>query len=346
MKKVFTVSLAIMFAIGVFFAFNSQQSSTSEENISLNEDVKEQREKAAEEKKKEEQRVKNLINEDKLIKVSDDTINIYYKVASDKFIGYEILHSESSLDTTVNSSNYDIWHLNNANLYSYENGEFDKISDFITYGEWDFTIKETGSNDYSGGKTHGDEITNSVEITVDGNEPEIDKLVAFDGASIKTDTTIYRDNTIESDVEIAQKSRTLFFNEDQLMLEQEINFANDLTIDRAYLAMLPVLRTDQAGDQITDTAIVDGESFDISQPDFEIDELNNYQSNTVTLTGSESGLSATVTVEETNIEPVELTVSNNAAYNKIYFKNGGENVNVRAGEVWNQVTNYEFDYNK
>lgn len=346
MKKIiFVLLLLVLLVVGTVFALN-QKSESDTAPLELNEEVKKEREEQDKQKKLEEERVKNLINEEKLIKVTDDSIDVYYKVDENKFIGYEILHSSERLDTSVNSSNYDIWHINNANLFSFENGKFSKEKDFVTYGEWDFTLKETGANDYSGGKAHGDEITNDFNITVDGNEPEADKLVAFEDASLTTISTIYRDSTIEEGIEIASKNRTILFDENQLTIEQDIEFLNDLTLDRAYLTMLPVLRTDQAGNQVTDTALVEGNNYDVSQSEFDIPELRDSENSEVNLSGEESGLSATVEVIDSSITPLELTISNNAAYNKIYFKNGGENMNVNSGEKWNQTTNYVLNYNR
>lgn len=205
-------------------------------------------------------------------------------------------------------------------------------------------LKEADANDYSGGKAHGDEITNEFIVTVDGNEPENDKLIAFENVKVSTNSTVYRDSTIEEGIEIASKNRTILFDENQLTIEQDIEFLNDLTLDRAYLAMLPVLRTDQAGNLVTDTALVEGNNYDVSQSEFDIPELRDSENSEVTLAGEESGLSATVEVIDSSITPVELTISNNPAYNKIYFKNGGENVSVSSGQTWNQMTNYVLDY--
>lgn len=342
-KLIFILLLLVLLVVGTVFALN-QKSESDTAPLELNEEVKKEREEQAKQNKLEEERVKNLINEEKLIKVTDNSIDVYYKVDESKFIGYEILHSSERLDTSVNSSNYDIWHINNANLFSFENGKLSKEKDFVTYGEWDFTLKETGDNDYSGGKAHGDEITNEFRVTVDGNEPENDKLIAFENVKVSTNSTIYRDSTIEEGIEIASKNRTILFDENQLTIEQNIEFLNDLTLDRAYLAMLPVLRTDQAGNQVTDTALVEGNSYNVSQSDFDIPELRDSENSAVTLQGQESGFSASVEVVASNMTPVELSISNNDAYNKIYFKNGGENVSVSSGQTWNQMTNYVLDY--
>lgn len=344
-KLIFILLLLVLLVLGAYFAMN-QKGDTDAAPVELNEEVKKEREEQAKQDELEEQRVKNLINEEQLIKVTDNSIDVYYKVGESEFIGYEILHSTAAKDPSVNSSNYDVWHINNANLFNFEDGKLSKINDFITYGEWDFTLKETGANDYSGGNAHGDEITNNFEVVVDGSEPEIDKLMAFNTASINTESTIYRDSTVEADTEIANKNRVLLFDENQLTIEQDIEFINDLTLDRAYMAMLPVLRIDQAGKQVTDTALVEGNSYNVSQSDFDIPELRDSENSAVTLQGQESGFSASVEVVASNMTPVELSISNNDAYNKIYFKNGGENVSVSSGQTWNQMTNYVLDYNR
>ena len=215
-KLIFILLLLVLLVVGTVFALN-QKSESDTAPLELNEEVKKEREEQAKQNKLEEERVKNLINEEKLIKVTDNSIDVYYKVDESKFIGYEILHSSERLDTSVNSSNYDVWHINNANLFSFENGKFSKEKDFVTYGEWDLTLKETGANDYSGGKAHGDEITNEFRVTVDGNEPENDKLIAFENVKVSTNSTIYRDSTIEEGIEIASKNRTILFDENQLV---------------------------------------------------------------------------------------------------------------------------------
>lgn len=274
-------------------------------------------------------------------------INIYVKNGNevgDKYIEYQILHLKKALDRNVTSSNYDVWQLSRANEVERDRFDhFTHLNSIVTNGEWEMALKEKGANDFIGGSIHGDEVTTSASIAIDGTDYELGKYAEGEASEVKITTvsSLYRDNTLTKDIEpIGVHSKTYIFKKDGLTLSQQVEFKKNMVLDKSYLTMLPILRKGEGGQQITDTVISDGDSKpqNISEDGFRFKEI---KSTKATVSGIESGVTAMVEiVEKVGGSKTSFFVSNSPMYNKLYFSFVGNDYKVKKGEVWSQTTRY------
>lgn len=323
----FIITIVVVF-VGSFNFGNSTQQSISSSGSEDNNDVKFSKDKIY---------VYFLNNElDVFIKGSNE--------GSNQYIGYNIRNLSKELDRGSNSSNYDVWKLAGAGEYARNgNNKFKSEQNIVLNGEWEMAIREKGANDFVGGSIHGDEITTSVQFFLNGEEIENGDFINDEADEFKIVTTsdLYRDNTLVDDLQvIGEHEKVYIFNRDGLTLEQGVTFHEELQTDRSYLTMLPILRTD--GDkQITDTVVVNDTEKDISSEDFEVERL---ESTKATITGEESGITATVEILDKSKDfPTTVFVMNSPNYNKLYFSYQNEDYYVSAGEVWEQTTHFDID---
>lgn len=284
-------------------------------------------------------------------------INIYVKGSndeSDRYIGYNIKHLKRELDKEIRASNYDVWKLDGAGEYvRIGQDRFNRQTTLVSPGEWDLAIQESGANDFVGGALHGDEITSSVELLLDGNkiDPYGDSVSQeFKELKLVVESDLFRDNTIsENEVRIATHFKEYTFNKDGLTVVQEVEFTESLTLNKSYLAMLPILREND-GKQITDTVTTsyDNREYNVSEPGFDIPEVTNVKADKVEISGKESGISATVEIIDRSPSeiPHSFTLSNSELYNKLYFafvdaSNGRHTTTI--GDVWKQTVHYQID---
>lgn len=272
------------------------------------------------------------------------------KKESDRYIGYRIQNTKRELNREVNASNYDVWNLHGA--YEYRNhseDNFINLAKIVREGEWELALKEKGANDFVGGSLHGDEITTEYALFIDGKEANVDEFIKKHAKEIKfvTKSDLYRDNTITKDLEkIAEHIVNYTFNAKGLIIDQEVKFLEQLTLEKSYLSMLPILRksNEDNGTQITDTLVIGEDKYDVSEAEFKISGVNNQETSKVRIIGKESGITADIEVKEKEPSlPTTFLISNSKYYNKAYFVFNPKEYVVEKGEVWKQSTHYLID---
>lgn len=280
-------------------------------------------------------------------------IEIYVNADEDEGMGsnfakYEVFHAKKELDRSISSSNYDVWNMGKvAKVQRNKLGNFSYVSDVVTDGEWDIAIKEKGATDFVGGTMHGDEIISEVSMNVNGERVNPEQVLSnyVSEFTLYSTTQLYRDNTLTtSDVEkIASRSKEYKFTQDGLTITQSIVFETDLSLDRSYLAMLPILRNFEDA-QVTDTVTWDAahEPVDVSKSGF---KTTIVETDKVVISGETSGVKATVEVINKSTDaPTEFFVANDERYNKLYFSYVGDNYDVKKGDQWSQIVKYKISF--
>lgn len=338
LKKILILLLSVSLALGLmgiaYFLYQEKIENTSDELVGI------EREPSYYEKDIE-------FKDDKIyILKLGEKIQIFMKNEDlDNFVGYTLSREKASRNDSSLSSNYDVMRITNAATYEIgSDNRFNKIFDITNDKEWEFAIKEEGTNDFIGGATHGDEILNEFAIEVDNKQMDVNENIMYqesDELIISATSDLYRDSSTTEDLEkVATRDVIYTFNADGLNVSQQIDFVDDMVIERSYLAMLPILR-DKNGVQITDTVF---DNNDVSDNDFNqtYTELSE-----ASITGEEKNLSATMSIEEKSLEsPSIFFVSNSEAYNKLYFTYSEDGHNVSDGDVWSQNTLYDIRINK
>src|SRR5690606_27777920 len=135
-----------------------------------------------------------------------------------------ITHELTRLNTKRNASNYDIWNLNGASQCERDKyGRFIEKLELVTEGEWELAIREVGAKDFFGGDAHGDEITTSIEVFVDGDKIDLNKREGYEANEfrIMASSDLYRDNTMTEKLELAgHHLKNYVFNKEGLTLDQ------------------------------------------------------------------------------------------------------------------------------
>lgn len=286
---------------------------------------------------------------DLFVDIDRDEVNIYVREKDINYIGYNFIHDEKKLNRRKNASNYNVWKLNGASYYERNKyGSFKEKLELVTTGEWELAIREKGANDFFGGSAHGDEITSSISIYVDGSEVDLDEISSHEASQldIKVKSELYRDNTFVDDIQLAgYHEKEYSFDKDGLILSQEVEFTKSLTIDRAYLGMLPMARND-GKKKVTDTYTIDDDKkeYDVSFVKKELNDLTDGKK--LTIFSKDSGVKATMEIidKKSKITP-QVLVWNDKKYNKMYFIYATDDYQTEIGENWAQVTKYEISVN-
>ena len=247
----------------------------------------------------------------------------------------------------------------NANLYRIrtshaakinEKGEYDYLFGgnlIVGDGEWECAIKEVGAADFFGG-FHGDEKLIDVKLCADGKPVALgfDDLIECDEVTFYQHSYLNRcDTPGDNTAEHIKKYRIAV---DGIFIEQEVIWLQSVSLECAYLGMLPVKR--KVGDfQITSKAIAsDGENAgvicDVREETSKtvISELNK-DTTRVTLWDEDTGFSVSV---EHLLSPVmkgkDFYLKIRPWDNKYYFRCCSGTV-TQKGDIWHSFTKYQFD---
>ncbi|ANQ21446.1 hypothetical protein BA893_07095 [Vibrio natriegens] len=286
------------------------------------------------------------LNESQLvINVDKNNVQFYSKGDdrfSDRYLEYNLKHIE---DPSINA---DLWRL--YELYESENTSsiapysFSRVNDgkpIANAGEWEAAIREVGAGDFIGGY-HGDELLNSVTLTINGVEVPLDESqYVADSFTFSQVSDMYSWHTGEI---VATHVKEYNFSQSGFILKQKIEWKESIELSRAYLSMLPVKRKidSTSGFQVTDTAWYwpSGYVQDVSESGFPVSVTNT--DDEVWLEGAESRFRAELKMtEHPQLPGYNVFVVNSDAYNKIYF-DISKQYTTRVGEVWETSTNYNL----
>ncbi|MDV8151905.1 pyocin knob domain-containing protein [Acinetobacter pittii] len=271
-----------------------------------------------------------------------NALTVYLPAKNGNLIKHYIPHEIIAFDTSNARSQLDLWRIERA--LEVDNS-FNELQEIVTYGEWEFAMRESAYPDDHVGGTHGDEKLTSALFLVDG----IYKAQDFTVAGTKTakeirlqiHSTIYRYNTQTA---IAYHYKELVITKDGIYANQYVTPIIQLQPDRVWIAMLPVNRVAAVnGVQVTTREIREGILNDVSSSGFPLvyTPLKNRSSVNV------SGDKYTTSVEIDNLSGLfpgaDIHISNSNSYNKIYVSAiGGASTGVtwNAGETIRWTTKY------
>lgn len=234
----------------------------------------------------------------------------------------------------VNASiNADIWRVDGA-YHTDDN----LVQDYAltTAGEWEIAVKIQGRDDFSGGSAHGDEVLTSIVFIVDGKPTDITaltSLTAFDELYIVENSNLYDPN--DSETVFANHNSVHIFNKDGLTIKQACKFVVSETIQTAYMAMLPIAKA------VSNRLVPNSDYVPIT-----INNNRLYDVSDVTIYKSDGKVQANFYVPEFQFFGNNfkfLCIDNGGTqYNKCYFVNTLEDLNVSSGTIWKSETRYEF----
>jgi hypothetical protein len=269
-------------------------------------------------------------------------------------VKFTLLHEVVAYDGTHTNpaSNQNVWRLYEA--YEVDRaGSYNFTNNFsgnpiVRSGAWEFAAKENGAADYVG-TYHGDEVLSSAVLWADGARKTLGDVQTFQCKELKFLhlSTIYRCNT-ESD-DIATMSRFYTINNDGIKLKQKITWAEALTLDNAYMVMLPIKRRiadDDISTQITDAYVRDSDWTirSVGSSGFGAPGTSTAQGVRQAMVWSDtSGISSDVKIITMNpvLANENQFISDALQYNKLYWDFCGTAYVTTPAEVWS----IEIQYN-
>lgn len=281
---------------------------------------------------------------------------IYMKTAKNYYLGYNFRYMKADYSASNSSSNYDIWRLRDVKIYTKDSNDvFTKINDtslIHSASEWECAIKEVGSPDFVGGSTHGDELLDDIIFMLDGvaytNVTQISGQKCKELRIIRT-SRLYRADT-NSETKIATHYVDYLFKNNEIIIDQKVNWLVDTTCGISYLTMLGAKRSDSEV-QITSSALKDGEGviYDVSQDNYSNGAFDTTKGckKAYLWNNSNSGFKSSMSVEvleSNNFENNNFKFDNRPDYNKFYFDFCGNNFNVQNGDVWFNKAKYKIDF--
>lgn len=183
-----------------------------------------------------------------------DTFLVYKKQSNSKYICYIF---KRKIDPAKNADNWRI------NMIALCDSSFTVIR-YITNGgevETAFMPKEgaTLANDHMGGEFHGDEVLTKFIALVDGVKVSLETRhsgVCSKVEFVQVSNLFCPTGLSYSGVNVADVSKRWVFNDKEYnILFNRVKFTRDMTMEDAYMFMMPIKRTDGLG-QITDTFMV------------------------------------------------------------------------------------------
>lgn len=224
--------------------------------------------------------------------------------------------------------NQDLWRLYQLYLCRKTENGFENIYDFpiANTGEWECAMKITGTPDFHGG-FHGYEHFTKYSFSA------LDDRFEF-----VQESNIYLQGT--RDDLVATHKKHYLFKDGALSIDQSLEWKKSVPVMRIYFAMLPIRRKEEDF-QITDTALYNGECYDISEEGHTtpLSPGCELKVKEMTVCSKTSGITATLTVDYDN----DFFIQNTPQYNKLYF-NYAKDVQTKVGEVWKATSTYKFTY--
>lgn len=140
------------------------------------------------------------------------------------------------------------------------------------------------------------------------------------------------------------------FKNNEIIIDQKVNWLVDTTCGISYLTMLGAKRLEN-GVQITSSAMKDGEYriYDVSQDNYENDASTPLKGckKAYLWNNSNTGFKTSMSVEvleSNNFTNANFKFDNRRDYNKFYFDHCGNNFEVKNGDVWHNKAKYKIDF--
>ena len=245
--------------------------------------------------------------------------------------------------------NQDIWRL--MCLYDYRLQNEEKPICYTDYelvngGEWECAIKIKETHDFHGG-LHGTERYIRTSCIIDGKEISIlkNQYIWADKLEFYQESQIFKQGTVNDAIAIHHKWYE--FSRDGVSVKQKIEWQGSYTIEKAFLAMLPIKRESETGISISDCARIGNSDkiYDVSQIGHELNDGKTLTDiKCAEIWGEKSGIYAKVSILSDLSPTNTFFIQNNAMYNKIYFSyagDGGKHTTF-SGEIWETHSHYDI----
>ena len=164
---------------------------------------------------------------------STERLDIYMP-SNNGYINYKFVH------TVDNAKNADVWRIAKVSVVD---NNFEFIKDVTTTGEWECAIKLLDRTDFSGGYLHGNEVMDAITFIIDNVPVDITdytSITRFKELRIIQTSDLYDKD--DGTTVFAHHGSEHLFNDD-LTINQSVEWVTDDTCNAAYMAMYPVLKT-------------------------------------------------------------------------------------------------------
>jgi hypothetical protein len=296
--------------------------------------------------------------QDLYVEHNRDLLRIYVKGSnphSNAWIEHQIRHEQNLSADAGPDARYDVWRSVEVWETFLHGLSFTRSRCIVQHGETEFAVAAPANGSgrrslaYMGGRAHGNEFVDSVQLFVDGRPRSMEDFGVYRCSELRlvAVSTIFNYGgkvTPEGRAEIplCRKTTSWTFANGARELAQRIEFLSRPSVKMLYLAMLPIKRSGKMNDWITDKAScaplwtpVDVAGVDATWPDS--------QSNHIRIWGP-SGISAEVEITKGWDRPNRRSrVANRKFYNKIYFDFLGETEELSAGDVLEVAARYRID---
>lgn len=264
---------------------------------------------------------------------TDGLVTVYVPAETDgsRCVEYRIAR------VTDGPTHLDVWRLKGAYLvtrtaqYTYLRDQFsgEQICDD---GAWECAIKVSGAADFAG-TYHGYEEKSAAFLQVDGVDvaDEVVNRVAREFALIQR-STIYHHGTTTN---LARRTMTLRITAAGIQCDQRLEWLDDVTLENAYLGMMPIRRKTTAGaSEITGRGFIWPAcvSQDVSEAGFTV-VTASAGGDEARVWGDTSRLGAWMRIETWASSHRRTLISNSPYYNKLYFDHG-YGAEVISGDAW------------
>lgn len=253
--------------------------------------------------------------------------------ASTKYIKYRFQYHVDA------AKSYEGWRMNGAWLVS-RTGEysFTALQQVVNAGEWECAVRETGKPDYMGGLIHGVEQASRNIMLVDGVKQAWGQVRNFTCRSLdfiqQSKLTEYA-----ASADRANKWTRWHITAQAMTLDHRLEWLADVSLQTAYLGMLPIMRKDSAY-QVTEAG---------ARSPYYVEEAMSSEGFTEVIDASGRALIWGNDVQA-EVEVVKgwqwpnrnFRFSNATQYNKLYFDLTGAGYAVTTGDVWEVSTIYRI----
>lgn len=248
----------------------------------------------------------------------------------------------------VEAGNYDVWRINGIfDETRTDRYNFTQLRRIVSPGECETAIQQTGKPDFMGGVLHGDEIVSRSYLLIDGvpqlTDPGGTRYYRCQKVEFIQASTLYEVGTSLSNP-VASVLKRWEWKDGEMHLSQRVTWQKVISVNGAYLAMLPIERV-----QYNDT------SFQITtgaqrEPNWEPINVSNAGHATadtnagyIKIFGGVSGYAAEVEVLKGWDKPNRRsTIEDAEIYNKLRFDFTGPGYMTTIGEVWDTKSRYRL----
>ena len=299
----------------------------------------------------------NNMDNKMFIEILDDNINFFLRhkdAGENKYTRYSLTHLVKPFTDGGIMQNQDLWRILHLKVFKKTDDGFAQYLPYklTTGGEWECALQIEGTPDCHGG-FHGYEHLTKVTFIADDKEYPLDIEVSFSAkkAVFVQESRIYKQGTV--DELIALHTKEYIFENGAVKINQNLEWKQSLSVSRADLCMLPVVRTHNYkpdGILVTDSFEADGDSqvYDVSKEGhktaYSTDMELHQNVKRVKLWGKESGLVCVVTTDYESLGEDMFFVQNTAPFNKLYFTYVGANgaYQTKVGEKWSYGSCFEI----